>query len=71
MSLEYVLVEYMTRGANSTLTSIGGVAEGMLSNVLSMHFPVLGARSYEIAGDRLTVKSTDPNEHWKVIGQRY
>lgn len=28
-------------------------------------------RSYEISGDRLTVKSTDPNEHWKVVWERY
>ena len=28
-------------------------------------------RTYEITGDRLTVKSTDPNEHWKVIWERY
>lgn len=28
-------------------------------------------RSYAISGNRLTVKSTDPNEHWKVIWERY
>lgn len=28
-------------------------------------------RSYEISGDRLTVKSTNPNEHWKVVWERY
>ncbi|HTT18143.1 MAG TPA: lipocalin-like domain-containing protein [Candidatus Sulfotelmatobacter sp.] len=28
-------------------------------------------RAYEISGKRLTVKSTDPNEHWKVIWERY
>jgi hypothetical protein len=28
-------------------------------------------RAYEITGNRLTVKSTDPNEHWKVIWERY
>jgi hypothetical protein len=28
-------------------------------------------RAYEITGNRLTVKSTDPNEHWKVVWQRY
>jgi hypothetical protein len=28
-------------------------------------------REYEISGDRLTVKSTDPNEHWKVVWERY
>ena len=28
-------------------------------------------RSYEISGDRLTVKSTDPNEHWKIVWERY
>jgi hypothetical protein len=28
-------------------------------------------RAYEISGDRLTVKSTDPNEHWKVVWERY
>jgi hypothetical protein len=28
-------------------------------------------RAYEIIGNRLTVKSTDPNEHWKVIWERY
>ena len=24
-------------------------------------------RVYELSGNRLTVKSTDPNEHWKVV----
>ena len=28
-------------------------------------------RAYESTGNRLTVKSTDPNEHWKVIWERY
>lgn len=28
-------------------------------------------RAYEITGNRLTVKSPDPNEHWKVIWERY
>ena len=28
-------------------------------------------RAYEITGNRLTVKSTEPNEHWKVIWERY
>jgi hypothetical protein len=28
-------------------------------------------RAYEIFGNRLTVKSTNPNEHWKVIWERY
>jgi hypothetical protein len=28
-------------------------------------------RTYEISGERLTVKSTDPNEHWKVVWERY
>ena len=28
-------------------------------------------RAYEITGNRLTVKSTDPNEHWKVVWERY
>jgi hypothetical protein len=28
-------------------------------------------RQYEIRGNRLTVKSTDPNEHWKVVWKRY
>jgi hypothetical protein len=28
-------------------------------------------RVYEISGNRLTVKSTDPNEHWKVVWGRY
>jgi hypothetical protein len=28
-------------------------------------------RAYEISGNRLTVKPTDPNEHWKVIWERY
>lgn len=27
-------------------------------------------RRYEITGDRLIVKPTDPNEHWKVIWER-
>ena len=28
-------------------------------------------RSYEITGDRLTVKSNDSSEHWKVVWERY
>jgi hypothetical protein len=28
-------------------------------------------RAYEITGNRLTVKSTEPNEHWKVIWEHY
>ena len=28
-------------------------------------------RVYEINGNRLTVKSTNPNEHWKVVWERY
>jgi len=28
-------------------------------------------RRYEIVGNRLTVKSIDPNEHWEVVWQRY
>jgi hypothetical protein len=28
-------------------------------------------RAYEISGNRLTVKSTDPEEHWKVVWERY
>ena len=28
-------------------------------------------RVYEISGNRLTVTSTDPNEHWKVVWERY
>jgi hypothetical protein len=28
-------------------------------------------RAYKIVGNRLTVKSTDPNEHWKVVWERY
>jgi hypothetical protein len=28
-------------------------------------------RAYEISGNRLTVKSADPNEHWKVVWERY
>jgi hypothetical protein len=28
-------------------------------------------RAYEISGNRLTVTSTDPHEHWKVVWERY
>jgi Lipocalin-like domain len=28
-------------------------------------------RHYQISGNRLIVKSTDPNEHWKVVWGRY
>jgi len=28
-------------------------------------------RAYQISGNRLIVKSTDPNEHWKVIWEHY
>ena len=28
-------------------------------------------RVYEISGNRFTVTSTDPNEHWKVVWERY
>jgi hypothetical protein len=27
-------------------------------------------RAYRISGNRLTVESTDPKEHWKVVGER-
>lgn len=28
-------------------------------------------RTYQISGNRLTVKSTDPNERWEVVWERY
>lgn len=28
-------------------------------------------RTYKITGNRLTVTSTDPTEHWKVVWERY
>jgi len=28
-------------------------------------------RKYEIYGDRMTVTSTDPNEHWRVVWEHY
>lgn len=28
-------------------------------------------RRYEILGDRLTVTSTNPNEHWRVVWERH
>ena len=28
-------------------------------------------RSYQISGDQLTVKSTNPHEHWKVVWERF
>ena len=28
-------------------------------------------RKYEISGNHLTVTSTDPNEHWRVVWERY
>jgi len=28
-------------------------------------------RVYQISGNRLTVKSTDPKEHWEVVWERY
>jgi hypothetical protein len=28
-------------------------------------------RAYEISGGHLTVKSTNPSEHWKVVWERY
>ena len=28
-------------------------------------------RVYEISGNRLTVKSADPKEHWEVVWERY
>jgi hypothetical protein len=28
-------------------------------------------RAYQISGDQLTIKSTNPHEHWKVVWQRY
>lgn len=28
-------------------------------------------RAYEFSGNRLTLKSTDPKEHWKVVWERY
>jgi hypothetical protein len=29
------------------------------------------ARSFELAGNRLTVKPASPNEHWKVVWEHY
>jgi hypothetical protein len=28
-------------------------------------------RAYEISGSRLSVRSTNPNEHWRVVWERY
>jgi len=28
-------------------------------------------RAYEISGNRLIVRSTNPNEHWRVVWERY
>jgi Lipocalin-like domain len=28
-------------------------------------------RAYQLSGNRLTVRSTDPKEHWKVVWERY
>ena len=28
-------------------------------------------RAYQISGNRLTVRSTDPKEHWEVVWERY
>ena len=28
-------------------------------------------RAYQISGDQLTIKSTNPNEHWKVVWERF
>lgn len=28
-------------------------------------------RAYQISGDRLTIESTNPHEHWKVVWERY
>jgi hypothetical protein len=28
-------------------------------------------RAYQISGNRLTVTSTDPDEHWRVVWERY
>ena len=28
-------------------------------------------RKYEISGNRLTITSTNPNEHWKVVWERF
>ncbi len=28
-------------------------------------------RAYELSGNRLTVKSVDPNEHWRVVWERF
>ena len=28
-------------------------------------------RAYKISGSHLTVKSTDPTEHWKIVWERY
>ena len=29
------------------------------------------SRAYEMSGNRLIVKSTNPNEHWRVAWERY
>ena len=28
-------------------------------------------RMYQVSGNRLVIKSTDPNEHWRVVWERY
>jgi hypothetical protein len=28
-------------------------------------------RAYQISGDELTIKSTNPHEHWKVVWERF
>jgi Lipocalin-like domain len=80
-------VQVMYRNAQAGSTYAQGGYEASygsyrLDNASTFTFHIDGAlvrtligkdlkRAYEISGNRLTVKSTDPSEHWKVIWERY
>jgi hypothetical protein len=43
------------------------VEGAMVRNLIGKDLP----RSYELSGNRLIVKSTNPNEHWRVSWEHY
>jgi hypothetical protein len=43
------------------------VEGAMVRNLIGKDLP----RSYELSGNRLVVKSTNPNEHWRVSWEHY
>ena len=51
----------------STHTFTFHVEGAMVRNLIGKELP----RSFELSGNQLLVKSTDPKEHWRVAWERY